>query len=57
MDEKLQIKRMPHFGRTDVIFHTSDCDTKCEKFNRTLNALINQYFPVERSKARKCDKP
>ena len=40
-----------------AIFNIHDCDIKYEKFNDTMSAIIDKFFPLERTSVRKCDKP
>ena len=40
-----------------AIFNVHDCDIKYEKFNDTMSAMIHNFFPLERTSVRKCDKP
>ena len=40
-----------------AIFNIHDCDIKYEKFNDTMGAIIDKFFPLERTSVRKCDKP
>ena len=40
-----------------AIFNMHDCDIKYEKFNDTMSAMIDKFFPLERTSVRKCDKP
>ena len=49
------------FGRYIASFDWSvnihDCDIEYEKFNDTMSAVIDKFFPLERTSVRKCDKP
>ena len=55
--------RIRPFGRHITAFdwtpilNIHDCDAKYEKFNDTMTAMIDNFFPLERTKVRKCDKP
>ena len=40
-----------------AFFNVHDCDIKYEKFNDTMSAMIDKFFPLERTSVRKCDKP
>ncbi|CAB4023227.1 RNA-directed DNA polymerase from mobile element jockey, partial [Paramuricea clavata] len=59
----LRDSRIRPFGRYITTFDWSpildihDCDTKYEKFNDTMTVMIEKFFPLERIKVRKCDKP
>ncbi len=44
------------FGWTDI-FNTFDCNTKYEKFNTTISAMIAKFLPLEWTKVQKSDKP
>ena len=33
------------------------CDIKYEKFNDTMSAMIDNFFPLKRTSVRKCNKP
>ena len=72
IDESIQLppigtsdhySRIRPFGRYITTFDLSpildihDCDTKYEKFNDTMITMIENLFPLERIKVRKCDKP
>ena len=59
----LRDSRIRPFGRHFTAFdwtpilNIHNCDAKYEKFNDTMTAMIDNFFPLERTKARKCDKP
>ena len=59
----LRDSRIRPFGRHITAFDWTpildmhDCDAKYEKFNDTMTAMIDDFFPLERTKVRKCDKP
>ena len=40
-----------------AIFNIHDCDMKYEKFNDTMSAMIDKFFPLERTSVRKCNRP
>lgn len=51
------------FGRCIASFDWSaildihECDIKYGKFNDTMSAMIDKFFPLKRTSVRKCDKP
>ena len=59
----LRDSRIRPFGRYiasfdwSAILNIHDCDIKYEKFNDTMSAMIDNFFPLERTSVRKCDKP
>ena len=40
-----------------AILDIPDCDTKYEKFNDIMSAMIDKFFPLKRTNVRKSDKP
>ena len=59
----LRDSRIRPFGRHitafdwTTILNMHDCDAKYEKFNNTMTTMIDNFFPLERTNVRKCDKP
>ena len=59
----LRDSKIRPFGRYITTFDWSpllnihDCDKKYEKFNDTMTAMIDNFFPLARTMVRKCDKP
>ena len=59
----LRDSRIRPFGRHITAFdwtpilNIHDYDAKYEKFNNTMTAMIDNFFPLERTKVRRCDKP
>ena len=40
-----------------AILNIHDCDIKYEKFNDSMSAMIDNFFPLKRTSVQKCDKP